>query len=157
CVLLFYVVASLLVDEENVVEEEQNFLKSLIDLLNIILFSLPIVFTGMCIWITQSIKKDDSVINLMKNISYARMCLKIFALSKLIIFLFVLYSAVYEIIIQATNLTSIRTTFYYTILIMCCTFFSIVGITFMWIVYKLLYGRSLKQLTKNYHTIKELL
>jgi len=34
-VLLFYVVASLLVDEENVVEEEQNFLKSLIDLLNI--------------------------------------------------------------------------------------------------------------------------
>lgn len=92
----------------------------------------------------------------MKNISYARMCLKIFSFSKLIIFLFVLYSAVYEIIIQATNLTSIRTTFYYTILIMCCTFFSIVGII-MWIVYKLLYGRSLKQLTKNYHTIKELL
>ena len=157
CVLLFYVVASLLVAEENVVEEEQNFLKSLIDLLNIILFSLPIVFTGVCIWITQSIKKDDSVINLMKNISYARMCLKIFAFSKLIIFLFVLYSAVYETIIEATNLTSIKNTFYYTVLIICCTFISIVGITFMWIVYKLLYERSLKQLTKNYHTVKELL
>ncbi len=122
------------------------------------LLILPIVFTIVCVYMIFKITRNNTVETLLLNIKNAKNVLKLYLSLILIAYLIIIYITIYQTIVSGTNDVTLNESWtYYTAIILTCVVCTIIILLILWILYKLLYSRFLKKLTKNYYILKDML
>jgi len=122
------------------------------------LLILPMVFTIVCAYMIFKIRRNSTVEVLLLNIKNAKNVLKLYLSLILIAYLIIIYITIYHTIVSGTNDVTLNESWsYYTAIILACVVCTIVILLILWLLYKLLYSRFLKNLTKNYYTLKDMI
>ncbi|MBA5793722.1 hypothetical protein H1R17_12465 [Flavobacterium sp. xlx-214] len=127
-------------------------------ILDYLLVSLPIIFSIVYLYLISNIHTTDSISLLLKNIFRARKLLNVYIILNVCIFLIILYTGIFEAlnsdrIAQPTGVSAFT---YNIIVVLSCIFVGVIFMLIIWSFYKLIYGRLLKKLNKNYKELKDL-
>ena len=130
-----------------------------LNILDIIKFSAPTILFFYCIYQYINLKKNNNDNYLLKVVLVIKKILKIYVNLNFIIFLLIIYLSIYVTLTTSSTsqIDNYNTIAFYSILIILTTIICIVFVLLVFIFYKLLYGKPLKQLNKNYSNLKKLL
>jgi|GEM_PF-5838065 len=157
--LLLFTVLSLVLEESEAVSNEK-IINDIVSTLDFILFALPLLFSVIYLVLIREIRVKRSVFSLLRTIHTARKLLNVYIYLNIAIFLLILYLAIFLTIssehIDDEAAALFGTTTSYVILISICIITSLVFMLSVWLFYRLLYGRLLKRLNRNYEELKDM-
>lgn len=120
------------------------------------LLILPVVFTVLCAYLIYRIRIKNTVETLLSSTKNAKNGLKLYLSLILIAYLLVIYITIYQTIVSGTNDITLDDSFsFYAALILSCVVSTILILLILWLLYKILYSRFLRSLTKNYYILKD--
>lgn len=154
---IFLLLPFVLSSDGNLYIENPTIIK-IANILDYILVSLPIIFSIIYLYLISNIHTTDSISLLLKNIFRARKLLNVYITLNVCIFLSILYIGIFETLNEEkiTQSSHLGTFTYTILLILSCVFVGVVFMLIVWLFYKLIYGRLLKKLNKNYKELKDL-
>lgn len=136
-----------------------SFLEAYVGIYDYIIISFPIIFSIIYYLIIRKIQITSTISDLIKSILQARKLLTFYIYTNIILFISIIFIAItysYEIIKEnqikdTTNNLSENALFYIQIF---STFITVsLFILAIWLFYKILYGRFIKRLRKNYNDL----
>ncbi len=156
--LLFIGLSVLLGEADNT--EQHSIINGIVNTLDFMIYTLPILFSGFYFILIKRIGKGRSVSSLLQNIFTARKFLNLYIYLNIALFLIILYVAIFLTIsaehIDQEAAGTIGTTTSYVILISICILVSLLFMLAVWLFYRLLYGRLLQKLNRNYEELKDM-
>lgn len=131
-----------------------------VEIFDLIIVSLPIVFSIYFFILIRRIKVTDSISKLMSNIFHTRKMLNIYIYINMLVFLCIVYIGINKGIESITHdpevYQQLSPTVYSLILILSCIMVLSVFMLIVWGFYKILYGRLLNKLKDNYNKLIDL-
>jgi len=132
----------------------------IVNTLDFIIYALPLIFSAVYFILIRKLRNKHSVSALLQNILTTRKLLNIYIYLNIAIFLIILYVAIFLTIsaghIDQEAAGTLGTTTSYVILISVCVLVSLLFMFVVWLFYRLLYGRLLQKLSKNYEELKDM-
>ena len=156
-ILAFFISSSFLfkINEDTKTESLSS---SVLTFTDYALVILPVAFTMVCAYLIFKIKKNNTVEALLLNIKNARNILKLYLSLILTAYLIIIYITIYRTFVSGTNDVTLDESWsFYTAIILACVVCTIVILLILWLLYKVLYSRFLKSLTKNYYVLKDMI
>lgn len=154
----FFLLLPFILSSDGNISIEDPIILGITHLLDYFLFSLPIIFSIAYLYLISNIHTTDSISLLLRNIFRARKLLNVYIGLNVCIFLSILYIGIFETLSskKITQPPQLSPFIYNMLLILSCVFVGLVFMLFVWLFYKLIYGRLLKKLNKNYKELKDL-